>query len=153
MTMARRRGRLAVVARRRQDLGRRAVPQYRPPVGIRTGRRSVGKLVDRYGDGEQKRLILTRGDLDPICFTRPDPLPGDRCDHVAVALDLVLVGEDVALGLEILAVFDIDLVAVADSDKRLVHGCQILAVALQLHGAAQVEYAILDVDQLLARVV
>ncbi len=69
---------------------------------------SVCKLVDSHGDGEEQGQVLALRDLDSIGFANPHPLLGDGCDHVAVALDLVLVVEDVSLGLEVLAVLDLD---------------------------------------------
>src|SRR5262249_28254076 len=69
---------------------------------------------------------------------------------VAVALDLVLVVDDVAAGLEILAVLDLDVEAVADAHDRLVHGRQRLAVALDLHLVAHAELLLLDLGDLVA---
>jgi hypothetical protein len=48
------------------------------------------------------------------------PLLGHGCDDVAVALDVVFVVDDVAVSVEVRAVFDVDVEAVTDPDQGLV---------------------------------
>src|SRR4051812_16136017 len=50
--------------------------------------------VDRHGDREDERRVLTRPDVDAVGVTHAEPLLRDRGDGVAVALDLVLVVDD-----------------------------------------------------------
>src|SRR5207237_6860991 len=76
------------------------------------GRSVTPHLVDRHGQGEQQRLVLTFPDLDAVGLAYPQPLLRHRRDDVPVALDLVLVVEDVALRLEVFAVLDVYVEAV-----------------------------------------
>ena len=69
---------------------------------------------------------------------------------VAVALDLVLVLDEVAVGLQVVAALDVDREAIADADQRLVHGRQRAAVALDLHLVADGELLLLDLGDLVA---
>ena len=83
-------------------------------------RSAAAHLVDGNGEREHQRLVLAARDLDAVGVAHAEPLLGDLRDDVAVALDLVLVLDEVAAGLQVVAVLDLDVVPVADPDERLV---------------------------------
>ena len=74
-------------------------------------------LVDANGDGDQEGVVLARPDLDPVGVAHTEPALGDLRDRVAVALDLVLVIDDVAFRVQFAAGIEVDLVALADADQ------------------------------------
>ncbi len=68
-----------------------------------TGGRWLVRQRLQCDDGrEYERLVLIRLDLDPVGVADPKPLLGDMRHCVAVALDLVLMVDDVPVGFEIL---------------------------------------------------
>ena len=73
---------------------RRSPATSRPPDGSRS---AAGHLVDAHGRGQDQRVVLPRGDLDPVGLPHPEPPLGDLGHLVAVALDLEFVIDDVAL--------------------------------------------------------
>src|SRR5439155_16415448 len=107
-------------------------------------------VVQRDSQGQEQRLVLAAPDLDPVGVAHAEPLLRDGRDDVAVALDLVLVVDEVAVRLEILAALDVDVEAVADSHQRLVDRRHHLAVALDLHRVADAELLLLDLGDLVA---
>src|SRR3954470_15417204 len=119
----------------------------------RTGSVSGRQRVDGDRDREDQRRVLACRDVDAVGVAHAEPLLGNRCDRVAVALDLILVVDDVAVGLHVVAVLDVDGEAVADPDQRLVHGGGGLAVALDGDLVADAQLALLDPRGLLARAV
>ena len=90
-------------------------------------------------------------DVDAVGLPHAKPLLGDRRDGVAVALDLVLVVDDVAVRLHVVAVLDVDGEAVADPDQRLVDGRGGVASALDGDLVADGQLALLDPRDLVAR--
>ena len=76
---------------------------------------------------------------------------GDRRDRVAVALDLVLVVDEVALRVHVLAAVDVDREPVADADERLLDRRVRAAGALDHHLVADAELALLDLRDLARR--
>src|SRR5262249_35594105 len=108
-------------------------------------------LVDTDGAGEDERVVLVWADLDAVRVAHPEPARRHLGHLVAVALELVLVIDDVALRLEVGAALDLDRVAVAQRrDERLLERCHRLAVSLDLHLVADVELLLLDREELLA---
>src|SRR4051794_40688631 len=86
---------------------------------VRRGRRELlgadaGQRVDGDRDRQDERRVLARRDVDAVGLAHAEPLLGDLRDGVAVALDLVLVVDDVALRFHVVAVLDVDRKAVAD---------------------------------------
>ena len=75
----------------------------------RASRDVVAHLVDADRGREDERVVLARRDLDPVRVAHAKPALGDLADRVAVALDLVLVVDDVALRLQLAAALDLDL--------------------------------------------
>src|SRR5690606_24674211 len=91
---------------------------------VRSGLRSAdvaGHGVDRDRDGEDQDRIDSLRDLDAVRVAHPEPLLGHLGDLVAVAFDLVLVVDDVAVDLQVGLAVDIDLEVVADPDDPLGH--------------------------------
>src|SRR3954466_4679228 len=85
--------------------GHDADPPARPdppggviPTGSAPG---VGHAVDDSGHRQDQARLDAGLDLDAVGVGDPEPLLGDLGDLVAVALDLVLVVDDVALGLQV----------------------------------------------------
>src|SRR6478672_11471282 len=131
--------------------------RMRAPSRARSARRlerarsaSVRHFVDRHGQGEHKRLVLSCGDLDAIRVTHAEPLLRDLRDHVVVTLDLVLVVDDVSLRLEILAALDLDVEAVPDTHERLVDRGDGAVATLDGHLVADRELLLLDLRDLVA---
>src|SRR4051795_12636473 len=112
---------------------------------------SGGQRVDRDRDREDERRVLAGRDVDAVGVTHAKPLLGDGRDRVAVALDLVLVVDDVSVRLHVGAVLDVDSEAGADPDQRLVDGRCGVAVALDRHLVADAELALLDPGYLVSR--
>src|SRR4051812_4659320 len=109
-------------------------------------RSSVARMahrVDAHGDREHERLVLARRDLDPVGVANPEPLLRHLGHRVAVALDLVLVVDEVALGVHVMPVLDLDHEAVADADEALLDGRQRVPVALDRHLVAHGKLALL----------
>jgi hypothetical protein len=79
----------------------------------------VAHVIDGDRQAQQQRLVLADADLDTVGVAHPEPLLRNGRDDV-VALDLVLVIDDVAVRAEVLAVLNLDPEAVADPDDRLV---------------------------------
>ena len=98
-----------------------------------------------------ERGVLAGGDGDAVRVPHAEPLLRDRRDRVAVALDLVLVVDDVALRLHVRTVLDVDREAISDADQRLVDGRDRVAAALDCDLVANAELALLNPDQLLPR--
>ena len=81
---------------------------------------AASHLVDADGCGEDERGVLSGGDLDPVGVAYPEPPLRRLRDLVPVALDLVLVVDDVALGGQLAAVLQLDREAVTErADERL----------------------------------
>ena len=104
------------------------------------------------------RLLLIRhgqtpgnvlGQLDTVGIADPEPLLRHLGHRVAVTFDLVLVLDDVAVGLEVRTAFDLDDVVVADTQKALVDS-RLRAAALDRHLVADAEHLLLDLRQLVA---
>src|SRR4051812_17934525 len=112
----------------------------------------VGHAVDDGGDGQDESGILPLLDLDPVGVGDAEPLLRDLGDLVTVALDLVLVVDDVALHLEVLTVLDLDVEPLPQRrDQRLLHGCdRATAAVLDLHRVADAKLLLLDLEQLTA---
>src|SRR4051812_14242760 len=108
-----------------------------------------GHLVHAHSDGQDQGDVLVLSELDPVGVPDAEPLLGDLCDLVAVALDLVLVVEDVAMGLQVLAALDVDDVVVADADESLVDSGGRGAM-LDRHLVAGAELLLLDLGDLIA---
>src|SRR3954454_12863521 len=154
-----------MISRRRSAATRRAVSAASSaPPGSRSmssSRRSppscdrsvVAHLLDADGDGQDQPVVLVGLDLDPVRVAHAQPALGDLGDLLAVALDLVLVVDDVALGRQIVSALDLDRVAVADPDERLLDGRHRSPAALDLHLVAHRELLLLDREQLVARAV
>jgi hypothetical protein len=125
--------------------GRRAAPiRARCQRGSRHGSVAGGQRVDGDGDREDERDVLARRNVDAIGVPHSKPLLGDRGDRVAVALDLVLVVDDVAVRFHVGAVLDVDSEAISDPDQRLVDGRGGVASALDGDLVADAELALLD---------
>ncbi len=70
-------------------------------------------LVDTDRGRQDQGVVLAGGDLDSVRVADPEPALRDLRDLVAASLDLELVVDDVALGLEVVPVLDLDREAVA----------------------------------------
>jgi hypothetical protein len=81
---------------------------------------SACKLVDRDGDRKQQGHVLSARDLDAIGVAHADPFLRHRSHDVVVLLHLVLVFEDVALGVEVVGFLDVDLEAITNPDQGLI---------------------------------
>src|SRR3954453_3528688 len=68
----------------------------------------VGHVVDRDAQRQHQRFVLARLDVDPVGVAHSEPALRDSCDEVAVALDLVLVVDEVAFRVEVAAVLHVD---------------------------------------------
>src|SRR5690349_3382520 len=111
----------------------------------------VRHLVDADGRSEYQGLVLTGRDVDPVRVANAEPALGDLGDLVAVALDLVLMVDDVALGVQLAAVREVDGEAIPQRrDQGLLDGGDRLAVALELHRVADAQLLLLDLQQLVA---
>src|SRR3954447_15447169 len=121
------------------------------PPSAAPGSVSAGQRVDRDGDRENERDVLTGRDVDAVGVPHAEPFLGDRGDRVAVALDLVLMIDDVPMRLHVVAVLDVDRVAVSNADQRLVHGRGGVAAALDRDLVANAELALLDAGQFRSR--
>ena len=74
----------------------------------------VGQGVDGDGDRQQQHGGVLVVDVDAVGVPGAEPLLGDRGDRVALAFDLVLVVDEVAMRLQVGTVVDVDLEAVAE---------------------------------------
>src|SRR5580765_378126 len=111
----------------------------------------VRHLVDADRDREDQRVVLAGLDLDAVGVPHAEPLLRHLRHLVAAALDLVLVVDDVALRLHVLAVLDVDREAVTQrGDERLLHGRHLLVAALDRHLVAHGQLLLLDLEELLA---
>src|SRR4029453_10390603 len=100
----------------------------------------VCHLVDRHRDREDQRVALRLGDVDPVSVARPEPALRHLGDLLAPALDLVLVVDDVAIRLHVLATLDLDREALAKRRyERLLDRPERLATALDLHRVAEAQ--------------
>src|SRR5207244_9735490 len=111
---------------------------------------TLRERVDAHRDGEQQRGVLAGGDLDPVGLADAEPSLRDPSDGVAVALDLVLVVDEVPLRAHVAAVLDVDREPVADADERLLHRRHGVAVALDRHLVPDAELPLLDLRDLVA---
>jgi len=59
--------------------------------------------VDDRGRGQDQDVVLAGHDLDPVGVADPEPPLGDLGDLVPVALDRVLVLDEVAVGVQVRA--------------------------------------------------
>ena len=100
----------------------------------------MGERVDGDGDREDQHGVDVVVDLDAVGVAHAEPLLRDLGDLVAVALDLVLVIDDVAVDLQVLAVVDLDVEAVADADQRLLDRGLAAAVELDLDRVADASF-------------
>src|SRR4051794_10717728 len=120
--------------------------------GLRPQRSVVGHLVDADRRGDDEGVVCAGRDLDPVAVADPEPALGDLGDLVAVALDLVLVVDDVALGGQLPALAELDREALPQRrDERLLHRADRASVTLQLHGVPDAQLLLLDLEQLVAR--
>src|SRR3954447_8426233 len=111
----------------------------------------VRHLVDTDRDRENQRVVLVGRDLDAVGVPHAEPLLRHLGHLVAAALDLVLVVDDVALRLHVLALLDVDREAVAKrADERLLDRGHGLTASLDLHLVAHAELLLLDRQELLA---
>src|SRR5215208_7197931 len=104
----------------------------------------VRERLERDDCGEQQALVLVLRELDSVRVPDAEPTLRDSGDRLAVALDLVLVIDDVPLRLQIIATLDVDREAVTDADERLVHRRDLLTIALDRHLVAHAQLALLD---------
>src|SRR6266480_5485678 len=70
-------------------------------------------LIDADGRREDEGFVLTGCDLDSVGVPDPKPTLRDLGDLIALALDLVLVVDDIPLRLHVLAALNLDREAVA----------------------------------------
>src|SRR5262249_31593463 len=122
----------------------------------RTSTRSRGlaarHLVDADGRGQEQRVVLSRRDLNPVPVAAPAPALGDLRHLDRVALDLVLVIDDVALGAQLGVVLYLDREAVPQRrDQRLLDRRHRVPIALDFHGVADVQLLLLDLEELITR--
>src|SRR5215469_9298074 len=110
----------------------------------------VGHGVDDRGDGQHQDVVLTREHLDPVGVPDPEPALGDLGDLVVVALDRVLVVDDVAVGVQVGAVLQLGHPPLAERrDHGLVdHGDPFPVRPLDLHAVPDVQHPLLDLGQL-----
>src|SRR3954447_19657505 len=131
-------------------------PILRAPFPLRAGFRTsapsvVRHLVDGDRDGEKERVVLLRRDLDAVGVADAEPLLRHLRDRPAVALDLVLVVEHLALRVHVLAADDVDREVVAQrAHEGLLDRRDRVAVALDLHLVADGQALLLDRVELLA---
>src|SRR4051794_10196272 len=106
-------------------------------------------LVDADRDGEDQRVLLAFGDLDPVGVADAEPALRYLGDVVAAPLDLVLVVDDVALRLHVLAAVDLDREPLAQrGDQRFLDRRDGVATALDLHRVADVQLLLLHGEEL-----
>src|SRR5262249_17784447 len=139
---------LAVVVDGRRSDAERTVGRetHRARIVALAGRRApsqrgsvVRQLVDANDRGDDQRVVLARLDLDSIGVARAEPALRDLGDLLAVALDLVLVLDEVALRLQLLAALDLDRKPAPERvDQCLLDGRSGLTVTLDVHRPAQV---------------
>jgi len=106
--------------------------------------------VDAHRDGEHQRLVLAVGDLHSVRVPNAEPALRNAGDGLAVTRDLVLVVDEVALGVEIGPPFDLDREPIADADERFLDGGDRVAVTLDLHLVAHAQLALLKPGDLVA---
>jgi hypothetical protein len=111
---------------------------------------AIAHLVDRDRQCQEQWFVLALPDLDAVGVADAQPLLRHGCHDVALALDLVLVIDYVAVRLEIVAVLDVDVEAVTDPHQRLVDRGERAAIALHLHFVAHGELLLLDTRHLVA---
>src|ERR1700733_10848124 len=108
-------------------------------------------LVDADDRRDDQSVVLAGRNLDPVRLADPEPALGDLGDLVAVALDLVFVIHDVALGGQLATGLELDREAIAQRrDQRLLDRRNGVSAAFDLHRVADVELLLLDLEQLLA---
>ena len=106
--------------------------------------------VDAHGDREHERLVLARGDLDPVGVADPEPLfdtsatvsPSRSISYSwSTRLPLASMSAPPSTSID---------EAVADADERLLDGRERAPVALDLHLVAHGELALLELGDLAA---
>src|SRR4029450_11246739 len=111
----------------------------------------LGEVVDADGEGQDEGVVLAGDDGHAVGVADAEPALGDVGHRDAVPGDLVLVVEDVALDLQLAAVLQGDREAGAQGrDQRLPDGGDLVAAALDGHGAAGPQQPLLELEQLLA---
>jgi hypothetical protein len=65
-------------------------------------------LVNAHDDGQKQSVVLPCLDLDAVGVAHPEPPTRDFGDLISATLDLVLMVDDIALGLHVLAAVNID---------------------------------------------
>src|SRR5205823_14923787 len=113
---------------------------------------ALGHRVDASCRREEQGVVLPGSYLDPIRVAEAKPALGDLGDLVTIALDLVLVVDDIASHAQLAVVLELDLETVPQrGDERLFDRRDRLAVALDLHRVANMEDLLLSLEELLAR--
>src|SRR5688572_9947289 len=104
----------------------------------------VAHRVDADRDREHEPVVLAGRDLDAIAVADREPSLRHARDRIAIALDLVLVVDEVPLRVHVRAVLDLDREPVADADQRLPDARDGAPVALDLHLVADAQLALLQ---------
>src|SRR5215813_1840939 len=112
----------------------------------------VGHGVDHGGGGQDQDVVFAGGHLDPVAVPDPEPSLGNLGDLGSVALDRVLVVHEVTVGMQVRAVFEVDLPPFAQRrDQGFVyHGHPVTVWPLDLHAVPDVQHPFLDLAQLAA---
>ncbi|HEY3952170.1 MAG TPA: hypothetical protein VGM53_02250, partial [Streptosporangiaceae bacterium] len=112
----------------------------------------MGHGVDDRGNGQEQHIILAGRDLDPVGIPGPEPSLGHLGGLGPVALDGVLVVDDVALDVQVLAVFQLRYPSLP---QRLDHGFvdhrdPLPVRPFDLHAVPQMQHPFLDLAQFTA---
>src|ERR1700746_3664842 len=107
-------------------------------------------VVQHRDAGQDQNVVFTRSHFDPVRITDPEPSLGDLGDLCAVALDPVLVVDDVALDVQIRAAFELD---DPPFPQRRDHGLldhrdPVPVRSLDLHTVFEAQHAFLDLAEL-----
>ena len=112
----------------------------------------MGHGVDDRGNGQEQHIILAGRDLDPVGIPGPEPSFGHLGDLGPVALDGVLVVDDVALDVQVRAVFHL---RYPPLPQRRDHGFfddrdPLPVRPFDLHAVPQMQHPFLDLAQFTA---
>ena len=112
----------------------------------------MGHGVDDRGNGQEQHIILAGRDLDPVGIPGPEPSLGHLGGLGPVALDGVLVVDDVALDVQVRAVFHLRYPSLPERlDHGLVdHRDPVPVRPFDLHAVPQMQHPFLDLAQLTA---
>src|SRR5436190_20128501 len=106
---------------------------------------AAAHLVGADGGGDDEGVVLLFRYLDAVRVADAEPARRHLGHSVAVPFDLVLVVDDVALGLEVVTALDVDRVAVAKgADERLLDRRNRFTVLLDFHRLAHANLLALD---------